>query len=297
MLKHVATGVVVVAVSGLAMGQTADEAAAKAQAARERIAALEAEMAAAKADLEAAEADLAKTSGVAAPTGAEAPVHTPSWLEGWDGSVEVGLAGSDGNAEQLSFRTGVAATRKTERFETKFGLHYLYAKSDGTESANRFDLSLRNDWLFKESRWRLFAEGVYENDQFQQWDHRLSGFVGFGYEFINREKTTLIGRAGIGGSQEIGGPDEGFTPEALLGADFSHQLTERQKITASTDLFPSLDDGGEFRWINAAAWEINVDPETNMFLRLGALHRHESDPGAGFKNNDIDYFMTLGWSF
>lgn len=295
--KLQAVGAVFLAASSLALAQSSDEAAARAQAIRERVAALEAELAAARAELEAAEQDLAKAANVTPSPGPAAPVRTPRWLEGWNGSIEFGLTGSDGNSEQISFRTGVDATRKTDRTETSLKIHYLYAKSEGQESANRFDLSLRNDWLFRESRWRLFARGVYENDQFQEWDHRLSGFVGVGYQFIQRDGTTLVGRSGLGGSQEIGGPNEGFTPEAFLGADLSHQLTRRQKLTASTDFFPSLDEAGEFRWVNAAAWEISIDPETNMFLRLGAQHRHDSDPGAGFKNNDLDYYLTLGWSF
>lgn len=296
MWKGVAAGTVLVVVAGTALAQNADDAAARAQAARDRIAALEAELATAKADLAAAEAVARAPGDVPADPGAE-PAYTPSWLEGWKGSVEVGLAGSDGNTEQASFRTGINATRKTERIETKIGLNYLYAKSNGDETANRLGINIRNDWLLKDSRWRIFAEGQYENDQFQNWDHRISGFVGVGYEFIKREKTTLVGRAGVGGSQEIGGDDEGFHPEALLGLDFAHKISERQKLTASTDFYPSLDQGGEFRWVNKAAWEITVDPETNMFLRVGAEHRHDSDPGDNFKQNDLDYFLTLGWSF
>ncbi len=296
MWRRATAGAVLGVIAGAAPAQDASDAAARAQAARDRIASLEAELAAAKADLAAAESEASAAGGVPADPGAQ-PAYTPSWLEGWEGSVEVGLAGSDGNTEQVSFRMGVNAARKTERIETKFGANYLYVKSDGDETANRFDLSLRNDWLLKDSRWRLFAEGRYENDQFQNWDHRISGFLGVGYEFIKREKTTLVGRAGIGGSQEIGGDDEGFHPEALLGLDFGHKINERQKLVASTDFYPSLDDMGEFRWVNKAAWEVTVDPETNMFLRVGAEHRHDSDPGEGFKQNDLNYFLTLGWSF
>lgn len=296
MNKGVTAGMLLCVLAGAAMAQGADDAAARAQAARDRITSLEAELAAAKAELAAAEAVATAPGDVPADPGA-GPVYTPSWLEAWEGSVQVGLAGSDGNTEQVSFRTGIAATRKTERLETSFGLNYLYAKSDGEESANRLDISLRNDWLIKDSRWRLFALAQYEHDEFQNWDHRIGGFVGVGYEFIKRENTTLVGRAGVGGSQLIGGDDEGFRPEALLGLDFAHRINERQRFTASTDYFPSLDDMGEFRWINRAAWEVTVDPETNMFLRLGAEHRHDSDPGDGFKQNDLDYFLTLGWSF
>lgn len=296
MQKSLATGTLLCVLAGVALAQNADDAAARAQAARDRIAALEAELASAKADLAAAEAAASAPGTVSNDPGTE-PAYTPSWLEGWKGSIEVGLAGSDGNTEQMSFRTGINANRKTERFDTKISLNYLYAKSGGDETANRLGINLRNDWLLKDSRWRIFAEGQYENDQFQDWDHRISGFAGVGYEFIKRERTMLVGRAGVGGSQKIGGDDEGFNPEALLGLDLAHKISERQKLTASTDYYPRLDELGEFRWVNKASWEIMVDPETSMFLRLGAEHRHDSDPGEAFKQNDLNYFLTLGWSF
>jgi len=287
----------VVLVAGIACGQNADDVAARAQQAREQVAALEAELEAAKARLAAAESELAAVSGVSTPDPAAEQVYTPSWLEGWEGSVEAGINGSDGNSEQFSARAAVGAKRKTERTETSVGAAYHYATNDGNETSNRFEAFVRNDWLLKDSRWRFFATGKYETDQFQDWDHRLSGFAGAGYEFIDHERTTLLGRAGLGGAYRIGGSDESFDPEALLGLDLTHQLTERQRIVAGTEFFPNLEQTGEFRWHNRAAWEIDVDPEVNMFLRIGAEHRHDSDPGPGFKPNDLDYFLTLGWTF
>jgi hypothetical protein len=38
----------------------------------------------------------------------------PSFFKGWTGGVEVGLNGSEGNTERLSFRAGANATRKRE---------------------------------------------------------------------------------------------------------------------------------------------------------------------------------------
>ncbi len=256
------------------------------------MATLEAELAAAQAALASAESQLTAV----APDAAE-PAYTPSWLEGWTGSVSAGLNGSDGNTQQLAFRVAAKAVRTTEKIETTVGASYQYANSDGTKSESRAQLFGRNDWLVKDSRWRYFVEGKYEYDEFQDWDHRLSGFAGVGYEFIQNDKTSLIGRAGIGGSYEIGGMDEEFKPEALFGLDLAHKLTDRQRLTASTTIYPDLSDFNEFRMVNTAGWEITVDPETNMFLRLGAEHRHDSDPGMGFKNNDLDYYLTLGWDF
>lgn len=287
--------VLIVALSGRAFGQDED-AAARAAAARAKIEALEAELEAAQAQL--AEAESALASDRTASAGAvDEEVYTPSWLEGWDGTVEAGLNGSDGNTERIAFRVGATATRTTEQMVTSLAAAYQYGKSNGVEDTNRFEASARNEWLIKDSRWRYFLQARYEFDEFQDWDHRLSGFGGVGYEFINNEKTTLVGRAGLGGSYEIGGMDEEFKPEGLLGLDLVHQLRENQKITASTEFYPDLSDTNEFRMINRAAWEIAVDPETNMFLRLGAEHRHDSNPGEGFKPNDLDYFLTLGWNF
>lgn len=280
----------VAVLAGTCVGQPTDDAASRAEVARARIAALQAE-------LDAAQAQLAEAEAAVAAEGFPEEAYTPGWLEGWKGSVEAGVNGSDGNTEQLSFRVAATAVRTTEQTETTLATGYKYGSSNGVKNESRFEASIRNDWLLKDSRWRYFAQGKFEYDEFQDWDYRLSAFGGVGYEFITNEKTTLVGRVGLGGSYEIGGMDEDFKPEGLLGLDFSHQLTANQKLKASTEFYPDLSDTSEFRMINRAGWEIMVDPETNMFLRVGAEHRHDSDPGAGFKNNDLDYYLTLGWNF
>ncbi len=277
------------------LGQPAEDAAARAQAARDRVAALQAQLEAAQAQLADAEKLAAQMPGDLG--GDDASVYTPSWLDGWEGSVAAGLNGSDGNTEQIAFRIAAVAKRSTERMETTLGASYQYATSSGVESENRFEAFGINEWLNKGSPWRYFATGKYEFDEFQDWDHRLSGFVGVGYEFIKNDKTTLIGRAGLGGAYEIGGQNEEFNPEAMFGLDYTRKLSDHQSLTASTEIYPNLSDFNEFRMVNRAGWKITVDPESNMFLHLGAEHRHDSDPGAGFKPNDVDYFLTLGWDF
>jgi len=220
-----------------------------------------------------------------------------SWLDGWAGSVELGLNGSEGNTERLSFRGGFEAVRKVELMETKFRTSYSYATDGGEATENRARAELRNDWLFKDSPWRVFALGSFDYDEFQDWDMRLSGFGGVGYEFIKNDRTLLLGRVGAGVSKEIGGSRNELIPEALFGGDFEHKLTERQKISASVDVYPELTRVGPYRAVGRAAWEILVDPEVKMTLKLGIEDRYDSTPGAGFKRNDLDYFAVLVWAF
>ena len=266
----------------------------------------------AKAELAAAQAAVAEETGseveVDASENAEhrtqpaddeaaVPADPTSWSEGWDWSANVAMTGASGNTENFGARTALEGQRNTSKYETKLNLSYIYGTSDGTKNTSRGELALRNDWL-TEGKWRYFAQGKYEYDEFQIWNHRISGAGGVGYEFINDDKQTLIGRAGLGFSYEMGGrADEKIIPEGLLGLDWTYKLSDNSTLTASTTYYPSFDDFGEFRWNTSAGLEVVMDSETGMTLNTGFEHRHDSDPGSGFKPNDINYYMGLGWKF
>ena len=236
---------------------------------------------------------------------AEAPVPDPtepeprlSFWRGWKRTVDLGVLGSDGNSETFGARGAFGMERKTETEETLVGLSYVYQTDDGEKTKSRGELDARHEWLFgKESRWGFFAAGKVEYDEFQDWDWRLSGFLGPSYAFIKNDTTLLRGRVGFGGAYEIGGEDNGFEPEALIGLDFEHAFNERNKIFASAEYLPSLSDFPEYRVNSKAGWEILVDEKSGANLKLGVVDRYDSNPGDGFKKNDIEYFVTLGWSF
>tara|TARA_R110002073_G_scaffold118918_1_gene258850 strand:- start:802287 stop:803240 length:954 start_codon:yes stop_codon:yes gene_type:complete len=267
---------------------------------------------AAKAELALAQAEYATTTGTeievvttnnsanrAQPdTEPEVPEDPSSWSHGWAWEANVGITGASGNTENLSARAALSGQRNTSKYETKVSLSYIYGTTDSDKSTSRGQLAVRNDWL-TDSKWRYFAEGKYEYDEFQIWEHRLSAAGGVGYEFIDNDKTTLIGRAGLGASYETGGTivDEEIVPEGLVGLDWTHQYSENTKLTASTTYYPNLDDFGEFRWNNSAGIEVVMDKESGMTLNAGIEHRHDSDPGAGFQPNDVNYYMGLGWKF
>ncbi|HEB60641.1 MAG TPA: DUF481 domain-containing protein [Phycisphaeraceae bacterium] len=224
----------------------------------------------------------------------------PSWLNDWTGGVDVGIDGSSGNTDTVNLHIGLNAKHTTDTMETSGSLLFLYAQQSADETQNRFEAKLRNDWLFgADSPWRFFVEGTYEIDEFQDWDSRLSGYAGVGYEFIDNDKTFLLGMIGGGASKAFGAPngEDDVRPELMLGLDFSHKLTERQKLTAGTQLYPNLDDTGEYRWNTQAAWEILVDPEVNLNLKLGVENRYDSLASGDTKKNDFYYFATLGWTF
>lgn len=299
--------------SALATDRTTSqaEAIARVEAAQQALLLAQAELVAARAEAEefvdsteSTSDNSAESSSNTQPENAESadnssnlPAPKLGWTEGWEYAFSAGITGASGNNENFSGRLSLTGDRKTEKMETTGHASYIYTTSDGQQSASRGEIGLRNDWLL-EGPWRFFMQGMYEYDEFQAWQHRLSGALGYGYEFINNEKTTLIGRIGVGGSYEFGkSADEEFVPEGLLGLDWSHQMSENTKLTATTTYFPSFDDFGEFRWNSGAGIEVLLDGDSGMTMNAGIEHRHDSTPGTGVRPNDVIYYMGIGWKF
>jgi putative salt-induced outer membrane protein YdiY len=225
------------------------------------------------------------------------PPAPQTFWDGWTGSVELGLNGSEGNSSNLNFRAGFGAERKTEETETKFTFAYSYAKDDGEATESKGQAELRNDWILgKDSPWRVYALGRIEYDEFQAWDWRASAFAGIGYQFFKDEKTTFIGRFGAGASQEYGSEDNRIHPELNLGIDFEHKFTDTQKFTLTLDYYPDLLDLSEYRVVGKAAYEILLDKDNGMTLKVGVEDRYDSSPGDA-KRNDLDYFALLVFKF
>lgn len=215
----------------------------------------------------------------------------------WTREFEAGIRGSAGNTDRLNFDTALLLQREDDEGIFTFHTSYYYAQDDGEDTANRFDANLRNEWKLDDPRWTLFAQGAFLYDEFQDYDYRVSGGAGVGYKVIDEDETYLQFRVGVGASREFGDmADDTVIPEVILAADFRHNLAENSRILASTEIFPSLDDFGEFRSISSAAWELDVDKDNGLSFRIGAEHRYESQVQDA-EETDLDYFARLVYSF
>ena len=245
------------------------------------------------------QADASETWWPTVPDPSVPPWITPqSWLtaEFWSGSVELGLNGATGNSETVSLRSGAAAERKTERSELKTDLSYNKATADGTETTHSAVANLRHELLWLDSRWSVYSTHLTEYDEFRAFDLRYAVSVGLGYRFINNEFMKLVGRLGSGTSREFGGPNNRWSPEANFGLDYEHQLSERQKVSATVDYYPEWGEFADYRLNSSVNWEVLLSEASNLSLKLSATDRYDSTP-EGRKANDLIYSALLLWKF
>ena len=214
--------------------------------------------------------------------------------EDWSISYELGVNGSEGNAVSFNLSTGFDLERKTETRITKIWTKYANASNDGVLVRDFALLRGRNEYLFEDSPWSLFAESTLEYDKFQAFDVRLTMASGLGYRFVDNDTTLVKSRMGLGTSREFGGPNDQWKPELVLGGDFKHQLSDRQKLYCTVDFYPNWTDFSDFRLITDAGWELVLDESSRTSLKVGVVDRYDSTP-EGRRANDLNYSILLLW--
>lgn len=229
----------------------------------------------------------------AAPAVVAAPAPPPKI---WEGGLEIGLDGSHGNSRNFNLHLGANLKRKTEFNVLSSELDYKKNNADSVDTANKAFFEARFEHLFQQSRWTWFVHNIEDYDEFKAYDLRVSADTGLGYQLIKSESTTLTSRFGGGATQEIGGPDDELIPEVVFGLEGELKISKRQKLTASVEHRPDVTDFGNYRLNAKAAWELLVDEEKRLSLKLSVLDRYDSNAD-GRKPNDLDYSLTLLWGF
>jgi hypothetical protein len=223
-------------------------------------------------------------------------VWSPAFWDPWEGSVELGLSGTEGNSQTFNVRFGLTAKHKTDFLHQTLQITSIQKSADGVTTANTALVDGRLDWPMPASRWSYHVHSLVEYDQFKAFDYRVSGDTGFGYELIQTPATRLIGRSGISTSVEVGGPDNRLNPELNFGGEFKHKFNPTHSIGGKIDYFPNVSDWRDCRINSQASWEIALSQVWGLSLKLSVIDRYDSTPH-GARPNDLDYSTLLLWQF
>lgn len=221
---------------------------------------------------------------------------SPAYWDPWEGNLELGLNGTDGNTETFNIRVGALAKRKTEFRTEQLQITSIQKRANGATTANTALIDSRIDWPMPSSKFNTFIHTLVEYDQFKAFDYRISGDTGVGYEFLQSDITTLIGRIGLSASNEIGGPNNKTNPELLFGGEYKHKFNETHLVTAQFSYYPNLTAFSDFRLNSQASWQIVLSKVNNLSLKLSIIDRYDSTP-EGARPNDLDYSTLLLWTF
>ena len=212
----------------------------------------------------------------------------------WDSGFELGLNGSSGTSDSLSFRTGGFVKRKCDDYKLNLSLYYNKTTSEGVEVQSNALLDTRYDWLFGESPWTLFVLSQTFYDEFQAFDLNFNVNTGVGYQWVSEEWVKFTTSFGTGASREFGAPMEEWVQEANFGMEFEQQVDENKKFYAKVDYFPEWGDFSRYRVLADMGLEIELMQPSNVSLKFSATDRYDSHPN-GVSPHNLNYSALLIW--
>jgi putative salt-induced outer membrane protein YdiY len=214
--------------------------------------------------------------------------------EPWNAGLELGLNGHEGNKSSLSIRAGGHMKRVTPMWKLDSSLVYNKNQTNHVQTQHNAKLDARVDRILDDSPWTLFSLDNLIYDEFQNYDLQASLNVGVGYEWLKTSTIDLLTRMGAGAVREFGGVVDEWQPQALLGVDYTHQLSKLQRVAAKIDYYPEWQDFRQYRVVTDLGWQIALDKPKNVSLKLSLIDRYDSTPD-GAQPNSFDYAVLFVW--
>ena len=224
---------------------------------------------------------------------------SPGLLQLWSGSGSLGWAGTEGNAQTLTFTTAFNAARVTNT--DKISLYFNVIKASALingQNASTAQAVRGGIGYNRNVNPRLFVNvfNDYEYDKFQSLDLRYVLGGGFGFHAVTNKRSVVdfLGGADYDHAR-FSTPLTRSQAEAFWGDEYTLKLTGASSLTQSFRMFNSLSDTGAYRM----NFDLGVATKLKKWLswNLALSDRYLSDPVPGRKPNDWLYTTGIGMTF
>lgn len=225
----------------------------------------------------------------------------------WDSRLELSFNIREGRTRsrdgRMKWESGFSSDTQNFRYDAAYRIRS--DESDRTEQ--RFTIGSFWERPRIETPWSIFAQGRYEYDEFNAWDQRITGSGGFGYLLYSRDEVSEDGtefeqwniklRGGLGGRQEFGSDDDALNPEGLAGGELALRLSPRQRLSAKSTYYQTLNEKDDYRIVTSADWEVDIDRMDGVSLKLGLAHEHQAQTPPDVRRDDLSIFASLVLNF
>ena len=236
------------------------------------------------------ETDLDKTE--LAPNQDPREPHVP-----WSRAFEFGVAGAQGPSESFDMRLGLEAQRTTPHVSHSFELRHADKRAREQTDVRTVLVEGRVEWPTPEDGWTYYVHGSSELEKVEKTDYRVAADTGVGYELTDEDDKKLVWRVGGSWSGELNEEDSELTPELSTGIEWNRKVSDRHRITARVEYFPSVQDVEEFRLNSKAAWEMLIDPDSGLSLKFNVSDRQIQNKTAEREIGRLDYSALFLWPF
>lgn len=213
----------------------------------------------------------------------------------WHGSLSVGATLDTGNTERLVASLAADAERRFDK--DRIGFHFLtrYAEEDNNITARNTYGDMKISHFFRD-QWYAYLVLELLSDTFKDLNLRTTIGPGMGYQAWEDDIKSLNFEGGISYFSEdrINSLDKQFAT-ARFAANYSHKITSQITFTDQFVIFPSLEKTGDYTLRNEAGVQTQLG--SGWILKLANIWERDSSPSPGVKNDDLQWLLSLGFSF
>ncbi len=228
----------------------------------------------------------------------------PGWAELWAGNAGLGLAGTKGNAEALTFTVGANAARATRTDKTTLYFNVIKSSASVGGVNSQTAQAVRGGWTYNHNLHDRMFVGVfndYEYDKFQNLNLRFVVGGNLGYHVMKKKRSQLDALGGFDYNHAsyfgvTGSPATTTSfAEFMLGDDYSFKLNGNTSLVQSARFFDSMSDTSAYR-VN---FDVGASTKISKWLtwNLSLSDRYNNRPAAGRKDNDFLYSTGIGITF
>lgn len=228
-----------------------------------------------------------------------APVAPMAAHAQWKGKAEAGVVMARGNSESTTANGKLDMALEKEKWKHSAYLAAVFAQSENAVTerletdTERYEARWQSDYNFsKRSYW--FGGLRYDRDLFSGFDYQASITTGYGYRFIDTDRTKFYGQAGVGYRKlrdavtDIESDDIIF--QGMLG--FEYQITPNTKLTDKV-----IVEAGEENTFISNDLALEVKMSERFGLSVGYSVRNNSDPPPGLESTDTLTTVNLTYTF
>lgn len=218
-----------------------------------------------------------------------------SQIRRWTYTAGVDISGSSGNTDESSF--AVSGQAKLEGPTDRLLLYgnYAYEEANGVRSKDEQKGGITYTNFFSEKMGWYVREEL-ERDTFEGVDFRSTTGAGLSYRFIEEERLSLEGNAGVSYRYESY-VDPGLESDGFPGLDFglnlNWQFADWGRLVSSVSYLPSVDDFGDYLLSHESGINIPLGASDFWVMRFGIKNDYNSSPGPGRDSLDTSYFARL----
>ena len=224
----------------------------------------------------------------------------PGWGQLWAGNAALGLAGTAGNAEALTFTLGATAARATNNDKTTLYFNTIKASALVNGKDSNTAEAVHAGWAYNHNVSPKLFVGVfndYDYDRFQNLNLRFTVGGNFGYHLLKAKKSQLDVLGGFDYSRASYFAPANTTSfaEIVFGDDYTLKINGNTSVLQSMRFFDSLSDSSAYR-VN---FDVGASTKIAKWLtwNLTLSDRFVAVPNPGRKTNDFLYSTGIGVTF